>query len=65
MLREFTHADWPAVLAYQSDRRYLRYYPWWDRSAADVRALVGRFIIRMVGRDLILFDAEFIEDEEV
>jgi RimJ/RimL family protein N-acetyltransferase len=27
VLREYTHADWPTVLAYQSDPRYLRYTP--------------------------------------
>ena len=29
LLREFTPDDWSAVLAYQSDPRYLRYY--WRR----------------------------------
>lgn len=43
-LREFTDADWPAVLAYQADPRYLRLYAWTDRSEAEVRAFVGRFV---------------------
>ena len=28
ILREFASDDWPAVLAYQRDSRYLRLYPW-------------------------------------
>jgi [ribosomal protein S5]-alanine N-acetyltransferase len=44
LLREFTGADWPAVLAYQSDARYLRYYPWNERSEQDVRAFVQHFV---------------------
>ena len=43
-LREFVEADWPAVLAYQSDPRYLTYYPWTERTEAEVKAFVGRFI---------------------
>ncbi|MGD8399251.1 MAG: GNAT family N-acetyltransferase, partial [Anaerolineae bacterium] len=42
MLREFTRDDWRAVLAYQSDPRYLRYYPWVERTEVDVRAFVDR-----------------------
>lgn len=43
-LREFVASDWPAVLAYQSDPRYLRLYAWSQRSAEDVRAFVQMFI---------------------
>src|SRR3990172_1464859 len=43
-LREFTEEDWPAVLAYQSDPRYLRFYAWERRTAEDVRAFVQMFI---------------------
>ena len=32
------------MLAYQSDSRYLRYYPWTQRTAEDVQAFVQRFI---------------------
>jgi RimJ/RimL family protein N-acetyltransferase len=28
ILRDFEADDWPDVLAYQSDPRYLRYYAW-------------------------------------
>ena len=31
ILREFTHSDWPDVLAYQSESLYLRYYEWTER----------------------------------
>ena len=44
LLREFTSDDWPAVLAYQSDPRYLRYYSWETRSAAEVKPFVQQFI---------------------
>jgi RimJ/RimL family protein N-acetyltransferase len=43
-LRDFTDDDWPAVLAYQSDPRYLRYYAWTGRTEPEVRAFVGRFV---------------------
>jgi RimJ/RimL family protein N-acetyltransferase len=36
-LREYTHDDWPTVLAYQSNPRYLRYYPWSERDGPTVR----------------------------
>jgi RimJ/RimL family protein N-acetyltransferase len=32
------------VLHYHSDPRYLRYYPWTERTEEDVRAFVARFI---------------------
>lgn len=41
ILREFVAEDWPAVLAYQSDPRYLRYYEWTE---ADARSFVQRFV---------------------
>lgn len=44
LLREFVEADWRAVLAYQSDPRYLRYYEWEERTAEDARAFVRRCI---------------------
>lgn len=44
VLREFVEADWPTVLAYQRDCRYLRYYPWTDRTPDDARAFVGMFL---------------------
>jgi RimJ/RimL family protein N-acetyltransferase len=44
ILREFKEDDWPAVLAYQSDPRYLRYYEWTERSPAAVQAFVRMFL---------------------
>ncbi len=46
ILREFVDEDWQAVLAYQRDPRYLRYYPWTERSPKDVRAFVSIFILQ-------------------
>ena len=43
-LREFESGDWPAVLAYQSDPRYLQYYPWENRTAEAVRDFVQVFV---------------------
>ena len=43
-LRNFTADDWPAVLAYQSDPRYLRYYEWESRVEAEVRSFVQMFL---------------------
>ncbi len=44
LLREFAPADWPAVLAYQRDPRYLRYYEWTDRTPDDVQRFVQMFV---------------------
>ncbi len=44
ILREFEASDWPDVLAYQSDPRYLRYYYWEARTEEDVREFVGMFV---------------------
>ena len=43
LLREFAAGDWRAVLDYQRDPRYLRYYPWDNRTEADARAFVAMF----------------------
>jgi RimJ/RimL family protein N-acetyltransferase len=44
ILREFIAADWTAVLAYQSDPLYLRYYPWSDRTPGNVKLFVNMFL---------------------
>ena len=44
LLREFVSADWPAVLAYQRDPRYLQFYEWTDRTAGDAQRFVQMFI---------------------
>ena len=43
VLREFGEDDWRAVLEYQRDPLYLRFYPWEDRSEADARDFVELF----------------------
>ena len=43
ILREFKESDWPDVLAYQSDPRYLRYYEWTKRTPEAVQAFVRGF----------------------
>lgn len=44
ILREFAEDDWEPVLAYQSDPRYLQFYPWTERNETDAREFVGRFL---------------------
>lgn len=44
ILREFEEGDWPAVLAYQRDPLYLRYYEWEARTPDAVREFVGMFL---------------------
>ena len=44
LLREFVEKDWRAVLAYQSDARYLKYYPRTRRTTEHVRDFVCGFI---------------------
>ena len=44
LLREFEPDDWRAVLEYQRDPLYLRYYPWEDRTENDARDFVGMFL---------------------
>ena len=44
LLREFVEDDWQAVLAYQADPLYLRYYAWDVRTEQDARQFVRMFI---------------------
>jgi [ribosomal protein S5]-alanine N-acetyltransferase len=48
VLREFVIEDWPAVLAYQRDPRYQRFYPerWVNRTDDEVRAFVHALVDR-------------------
>ena len=42
--RDFRGNDWPDVLAYQVDPRYLRYYEWTGRTPEEVQAFVRLFL---------------------
>lgn len=44
VLREIEPGDWPAVLAYQRDERYLRYYAWTERTESQVRDFVQMLV---------------------
>lgn len=46
ILREFQESDFEAILAYQSDPRYLRYYEraWIENRAENTRNLLQRFL---------------------
>ena len=45
ILRDFVDEDWSAVLAYQRNPLYLRYYEWTEhRTPADARDFVGMFL---------------------
>ena len=50
VLREFVTEDWPAVLAFQRDPRYLRFSPWADRTGAEVRDFVQMFVDQQAER---------------
>ena len=44
LLREYLEKDWQAVLAYQQNPEYLKYYEWAERSAEEVRDFVAMFL---------------------
>ena len=44
ILREFLFDDWPAVLAYQQDHRYLELYPFFTRIRSDTNEIVQWFL---------------------
>jgi RimJ/RimL family protein N-acetyltransferase len=55
ILREFKEDDWRAVLAYQRDPLYLRYYDWEERSPKAVQNFVQMFIAHQQRRPRIKF----------
>lgn len=55
ILREFTENDWPEVLAYQNDARYLRFYPWTKRTLEDVQKFVQMFLDQQTAQPRIKF----------
>lgn len=44
VLREFCADDWVAVHAYQRDPRYFEFYEWTERTEADVREFLQKFL---------------------
>jgi ribosomal-protein-alanine N-acetyltransferase len=44
VLRDYVAEDWPAVLAYQRNPLYLRYYEWEDRTAEEAQEFVQMFL---------------------
>ena len=42
--REFLFNDWPAVLAYQQDHRYLEFYPFSTRIGSDTKEFVQWYL---------------------
>jgi RimJ/RimL family protein N-acetyltransferase len=55
ILRDFVAEDWAAILAYQADPRYLRYYAWTERAEEDVRAFLQMFLNQQQARPRIKF----------
>lgn len=54
-LREFVADDWPAVLAYQSDPRYLRYYELTGQTEQGARDFVAMFLTQQQAQPRIKF----------
>lgn len=54
-LREFVADDWSAVLAYQSDPRYLRYYELTGQTEQGARDFVAMFLAQQQGQPRIKF----------
>jgi len=50
IMREFHPDDWPAVLAYQVEPLYLRYYAWTDRTPQAVQEFVQMFLAQQQER---------------
>lgn len=55
VLREFRDEDWAEVFAYQSDPRYLQYYPFTDRSVEEVKEFIQMFLDHQVQKPRIKF----------
>jgi len=64
ILREFTQEDWSAILAYQSEPHYLRYYEWETRTEADVRAFVQIFLTQQKQMPRIKFQLAVVLKSE-
>lgn len=65
VLRDFVASDWPAVLAYQRDPLYLRFYPWTERSEADAQEFVQQFIDQQSEQPRTKFQLAITLDDEL
>jgi ribosomal-protein-alanine N-acetyltransferase len=64
VLREYSDDDWQTVLAYQSDLRYLRYYPWSERDATTVLDWMASLIARQTEQPRDVFQLAITLPEE-
>ncbi|UCC51101.1 MAG: GNAT family N-acetyltransferase [Anaerolineaceae bacterium] len=64
ILREFEGSDWTAVLAYQSDPLYLRYYHWTERSQKDVKRFVKMFLHQQQERPRTIFQLAVVPKDK-
>jgi RimJ/RimL family protein N-acetyltransferase len=55
LLRDFVEDDWPALLGYQNDPRYLRFYAWTRRTPEEVQGFVARFIAQQAREPRLKF----------
>jgi RimJ/RimL family protein N-acetyltransferase len=64
VLRDFRESDWEAVREYQSDPCYLRFNPWTERTEAEVRAFVQRFLDQQSEEPRTRFQLALVLKEE-
>jgi RimJ/RimL family protein N-acetyltransferase len=60
LLREFVEGDWQAVLAYQDDPLYLRYYELTKQTAIGARAFVRMFLAQQAEQPRVKFQLALI-----
>lgn len=60
LLREFVEGDWSAVLAYQADPLYLRYYELTEQTAIGARAFVRMFLAQQAEQPRAKFQLAMI-----
>ncbi len=63
LIRDFSAADWAETLVYQRDPRYLRFYPWTDRSEAEVKGFIQGFIDQQTERPRRKFQLAIVLSE--
>lgn len=60
LLREFTAGDWPVVLGYQSDPRYLRFYESTGQTEQGARDFVAMFLAQQQADPRIKFQLALV-----